>query len=106
MAEPGGKIEAGKVNSKLDGWTVLDAMSGDVVAWNGDLPGRIAEARRGSAPSWFHREGGEVFFARADSNGPHFPQVETVISAPTAWLGSRIPEGVRGDTEEGEEPAL
>jgi len=36
----------------------------------------------------------------------HFPQVETAISAPTAWLGSRIQEGVRGDTEEGEEPAL
>jgi hypothetical protein len=36
----------------------------------------------------------------------HFPQVATAISAPTAWLGSRIQEGLWRDAEEGEELTL
>jgi Putative DNA-binding domain len=68
MGQTGG-IEVGRVNSKLDGWAVLDGRNGEVFAWNGDLPGKIVEARRGSVPPLIHREGADVFFASTDSNG-------------------------------------
>lgn len=36
----------------------------------------------------------------------HFPQVATAISAPTAWLGSGVQEGLWRDAKEGEELTL
>ena len=46
------------------------------------------------------------YIKRANSLLPHFPQVATAISAPTAWRGSRVLEGLWGDAEEGEELTL
>jgi hypothetical protein len=66
---PGGGIDVARINSKLDGWAVLDGRSGDPVVWNGHLPGRLPERRRAHGAIIWRWEKGRIVLVRQDWRG-------------------------------------
>ena len=63
-AERGIEVEAWRVNSRLDGWAILDSKTGVPVVWNGDLPGRFPGNLDGG--SLIHFENGRFYLVRRD----------------------------------------
>lgn len=65
----GGRVESRRVNSRADGWQVVEADTGRVVRWNGQIPAVFPKDRRlGAERMGLYREGGDVLVVRADEN--------------------------------------
>jgi len=65
----GGHVESRRVNSRADGWQIVEADTGRVVRWNGEIPAMFPKGRRLAAErTGLYREGGDVYVVRADEN--------------------------------------
>jgi hypothetical protein len=67
VVERGAEVEAWRINSRLDGWAVLDSATGVPVVWNGDLPGRFPGSLEGG--NLIHSENGHLYLVRQERVG-------------------------------------
>jgi hypothetical protein len=65
--EKGVEIEAWRINSRLDGWAILDSTTGVPRVWNGELPGRFPGNPDGG--SRIHTTNGRLYLVRRDQIG-------------------------------------
>jgi len=78
----GGRVESRRVNSRADGWQVVEADTGRVVRWNGRIPAVFPKDRRlGAEGMSLYREGSDVLVVRADEN-------DDVLAVSVAHVGN------------------